>query len=245
LIKFNKFLQENESKRNRAVKRAGDERRQREVKEVEIARLKRQYQEKMEEELQMKAYVAQNIKYQQYLTDVVEHVQGSEDFPEVQDLLNRYKTLRDANNDLTKRQVQHDIENENKRQQFSQFTKERANEVLNQNNAIATLQKNLESCTIKTLEMQSDVDTGIRNMSDKVLQLGQMLASIDNLLERFETHASKVKRKKDGSKKASTAEELEREGKRAQDNLEAIATYMIDYNSIVGEWKAKAAADEN
>ena len=93
--------------------------------------------------------------------------------------------------------------------------------------------------------MQSDVDTGIRNMSDKVLQLGQMLASIDNLLERFETHASKVKRKKDGSKKASTAEELEREGKRAQDNLEAIATYMIDYNSIVGEWKAKAAADEN
>lgn len=36
LIKFNKFLQENESKRNRALKRATDERKQREQKEEEI-----------------------------------------------------------------------------------------------------------------------------------------------------------------------------------------------------------------
>ena len=89
------------------------------MKEVEIKNLKQQFQEKMEEEAQMKNLVAQNIKYQQFLTDVVEYVQGSEDFPEVQDLLNRYKTLRDANNDLTKRQVQHDVENENKRLQVS------------------------------------------------------------------------------------------------------------------------------
>jgi hypothetical protein len=38
LIKFNKFLQENESKRNRALKRAADERKQRELKEQEIKR---------------------------------------------------------------------------------------------------------------------------------------------------------------------------------------------------------------
>ncbi len=39
LIKFNKFLQENESKRNRALKRVADERKQRELKESEIKRL--------------------------------------------------------------------------------------------------------------------------------------------------------------------------------------------------------------
>ena len=37
LIKFNKFLQENESKRNRAIKRASDERKQREQKEAHLA----------------------------------------------------------------------------------------------------------------------------------------------------------------------------------------------------------------
>lgn len=38
LIKFNKFLQENESKKNRALKRAADERKQRDLKEAEIKR---------------------------------------------------------------------------------------------------------------------------------------------------------------------------------------------------------------
>ena len=42
LIKFNKFLQENESKRNRALKRAAEEKKQRESKELEIRRLEAQ-----------------------------------------------------------------------------------------------------------------------------------------------------------------------------------------------------------
>ena len=43
----------------------------------------------------------------------------------------RYKTLRDANEDLTARQRNHDMENESKRVAYAQFKKERANEVLN------------------------------------------------------------------------------------------------------------------
>jgi hypothetical protein len=267
LIKFNKFLQENESKRNRAIKRAADEKKQRELKEIEIEKLTKQYLGKKVDEKAMKQQVQQNIKYQQFLTDVVDHVQGtSEDFPEVQDLLNRYereprersgrkevlllrpkrcfcevllrgasasasgraaaeglawarelvscapclltslcarfprscryKTLRDANEDLNKRQGSQDRENDEKRHYFSQITKDRANEVLNRNNEIAMLQKHLESCSVGTLQMQNNVDSSIRDMSDKVLQLGQMLASIENLLERFETQARHIKRSK-------------------------------------------------
>ena len=260
LIKFNKFLQENESKRNRAIKRAGDEKKQREVKENEILKLKATYLDKMGEEKIMKDSVLKNIKYQSFLTDVVEFVQGtSEDFPEVQDLLNRYKTLRDANNDLTKRQIHHDQENEAKRAEFSQFSKERTNDVLNRNNEIASLQNSLEVCGVRTLKMQNNVDSSIRNMSDKVLQLGQMLASIENLLERCAMHmkrgkeggnanakaedkvnesskTSKLNANKLNSKEKASVEEFEREGKKAYDHLEDIATYMIDYRSIVKEW---------
>jgi len=77
--------------------------------------------------------VQKHLKYQSFLYSVVEHVQtqGTEDFPEVQDLLNRYKTLRDANEDLNRRQLVHDKENESKRIKYAQFKKERANEVLN------------------------------------------------------------------------------------------------------------------
>ena len=167
----------------------------------------------------------------------------------MQDLLNRYNTLRVANEDLNKRQTNHDVENEEKRQRFAQFTKERANEVLNRNNEIATLQKNLEGHAMATLQAQYNVDSSISNMSDKVLQLGQMLASIENLLERFETQAKHMKRNKDTPKTfgdkadvSGSAEDLEREGKRAHEHLEDIAIYMIDYSSIVREWEAEITA---
>ena len=40
LIKFNKFLQENDSKRNRAEKKQLDEKKQKHIKEAEIIRLR-------------------------------------------------------------------------------------------------------------------------------------------------------------------------------------------------------------
>jgi chromosome segregation ATPase len=67
LIKFNKFLQENESKRNRAIKRAADERKQREQKEAEIAKLRSQYSDKFEEEAKLKEDLEKHRRYQDYL----------------------------------------------------------------------------------------------------------------------------------------------------------------------------------
>jgi len=166
--------------------------------------------------------------------------------------LNRYKTLRDANSDLNSRQGSQDVENDEKRHYFSQITKDRANEVLNRNNEIAMLQKHLESCSVSTLQMQGNVDTSIKGMSDKILQLGQMLASIENLLERFETQARHVKRSKESKKTFGGGggddggeDDLAKEGKKAYDHLEDIATYMIDYASIVKDWEAEQMMSMN
>ena len=70
LIKFNKFLQENESKRNRAIKRAADERKQREAKEGEIVKLKSQYAEKFDEEAKLGKDLERYKRYQDYLYKV-------------------------------------------------------------------------------------------------------------------------------------------------------------------------------
>ncbi|CAM9964730.1 unnamed protein product, partial [Choristocarpus tenellus] len=70
LIKFNKFLQENESKRNRAVKRAGEERKQREQKEQEIQKLKKQCRERVEEETRLRGDLQKHHRYQEFLTQV-------------------------------------------------------------------------------------------------------------------------------------------------------------------------------
>jgi hypothetical protein len=61
------------------------------------------------------------MKYTHYLEMVQESV--PEDYPEISDLLNRYKTLKDANLDLSQRQQDHEEMNEAKRIEFANFQK--------------------------------------------------------------------------------------------------------------------------
>ena len=60
-------MQENESKRNRAVKRAGDERKQREQKEQEITKLKKQCRERQDEETRLRRDLEEHRRYHEFL----------------------------------------------------------------------------------------------------------------------------------------------------------------------------------
>lgn len=152
---------------------------------------------------------------QEFLTEVCVHL--TEDYHEIQDLLNRHKTLRGANDDLSKRQKDYEDLSEKKKDDFIKYMKERANEILNANNEIAFLQDKLESTESTTYRLQNEVDSTIRGMSDKTLELCQILSAVDNLLERFVRHMHSHKQKRDvpSEKKtmvkpmAKSAEDLE------------------------------------
>jgi hypothetical protein len=152
LIKFNKFLQENESKRSRAVKLAQDERKQRESKEQEIGKLKVQVGDKQGEERRMKTREEENTKFQRYLAAVVDY--ASKDYAEIEEILNRFRILVLANKDLLARQEMADAENDRLTVEYTNFAKERANEILNFSNQIASLQKELELSTMRVLRQQ-------------------------------------------------------------------------------------------
>jgi len=240
LIKFNKFLQENESKRNRAVKRAADEKKQREQKEKEIKRLKEQHASRLEEERTLQKAVRGHEKYHVFLAEVVERGGGGE-YHEIQDLLNRYKTLKDANRDLSEGQRKHEQENEDMRVEFSNFKKERQNEILNRNNDIKKLQKLLEKRETAVHRLQNEVDSTIRGTSDKTLELGQVLRSVQNLLERFEKHMHAHSKKGQMPRKSdkgvgNSMKELEADTKEAIESLDDISLYMMDYKAIVDEF---------
>ncbi|RLN56816.1 hypothetical protein BBP00_00007810 [Phytophthora kernoviae] len=182
LIKFNKFLQENESKRNRAVKRASDEVKQRMTKEQEVARLQTQLTALQQESDALGAQVRHHLKYTRYLELVQEAV--PEDYPEVSDLVNRYRTLRETNHDLSRNQITHEEESESKRLEFSAFQKERANEILTFNNRIASLQRELEREELQAVRLQHETDAILRVTTQKTLALGQIIMAIGNLLQR-------------------------------------------------------------
>ncbi|KAL4115513.1 hypothetical protein PRIC2_013674 [Phytophthora ramorum] len=182
LIKFNKFLQENESKRNRAVKRASDEVKQRLSKEQEVAKLQAQLTVLQRESDALGAQVRHHLKYTRYLELVQEAV--PEDYPEVSDLVNRYHTLRETNRDLSRNQITHEEESESKRLEFAAFQKERANEILTFNNRIAALQRALEREELQAVRMQHETDASLRATTQKTLALGQIIMAIGNLLQR-------------------------------------------------------------
>lgn len=130
-----------------------------------------------------------NKKCQEFLNKVCAHL--TEDYHEIQDLLNRFTTLKGANDDLSKRQKDYEDLAESNKDDFVKYMKERANEILNANNEIALLQDKLESTESTTYRLQSEVDSTIRGTSDKTLELCQILSAVDNHLGRLVQHSHK------------------------------------------------------
>src|SRR5690242_15653712 len=91
LLRFTRFLQENDAKRAKANRRAGDEARQRAEREAEIARLQREAAASADQRRGVAAALARVVRYQQYLQGVVEA--GEAGFQEVGDVLARHATL--------------------------------------------------------------------------------------------------------------------------------------------------------
>ena len=87
LIKFSKFLQENDSKISRAEKKSREEIALRLEKEAEIAELQDNLQQLKTSCDEVHTVIEQNVKYQRYLESVVE---ADNDLPDIQEILNRY-----------------------------------------------------------------------------------------------------------------------------------------------------------
>ena len=236
LIKFNKFLQENESKRNRALKRASEEKKQRELKEKEIEKLEAQLKSKLKEESMMKEEVEKNLKYQDYLENVVQTM--SKFFPEISDILNRYKTLRDANSYLIEKHHADEGSNDKLQKEFISFKKFKENQILNESNEIAEMQLKLEKGVTKTMRAQQDIDKLTLEASEKSLELGQIVSSVANILERCE-ESFRIRHNKphiDRSSDKLIGLSIAEQCAKTKSKLDDIEMFMVDYKEIISEF---------
>lgn len=236
LIKFNKFLQENETKKNRALKRAADERRQRELKEIDIKKLEQKLFEIANEEQALKAELEKNLKYQEYLESVAST--HSKFFPELSDILKRYHVLQNCNVDLVEKSKTGEQLTEQTLRDFIQYRKEKENAILTDSNAISTLQVSFEHQQTSTGSLQSALDYETKGAMDKSVNLGQVLTSVANILERADT-SFRIRHNKPLIDHA--AEQLEQIGMRercirAMSKLEEIQMFLGDYSDIHKEY---------
>jgi hypothetical protein len=226
--------------------RCAEERRQCESTDVEILQLQQKHNGKIEEEKQLSDLLAQNQRNQEYLKSVVEKAKGSsEDFTEIQDILDRYSTLKNTNDDLVSKMQINTKEHEARRSSYAHFVKKSGNEMLNMNNEIARLQKELEQVTIASNKIDS-LDYGTcQNVNDLTTEISQALLVIDNMVERLEFQAHPSLSQGSGahiaSKISSLTEEcgLEMKVKNAIERLDGVADLIVDYESIAEAWSGK------
>jgi DNA repair exonuclease SbcCD ATPase subunit len=181
LIKFNKFLQDNEAKRRRAEQRAIDEVRAIQEREEEIKKLEKDLAEAKQTCQDLDEEVAKNRKYEEFLESVKE---TDDNYSEIQDLVTRFETLQSANEDLMQRQKDYERQIEALRNEYQAYRKEQENEMLALNNAHAAKRSELEEKQKRRADLEQELDAATQDTSEHNLRFGQILMSVENLYIR-------------------------------------------------------------
>mmetsp|Transcript_13056 Transcript_13056/g.45270 ORF Transcript_13056/g.45270 Transcript_13056/m.45270 type:complete len:300 (+) Transcript_13056:157-1056(+) len=219
LIRFSKFLQENDGKKQRAEKKIHDERRVKQQKEQEIEALNVSLASLKETKVSKFDDVEKNYRYQKYLEAVQEY---ADEYHEITDILQRHETLQQANEDLRQQAAECAEKNEDTRAALQAYTKAKTDEILNLNNQISRLKKDLELKEREVLSMAGDRELAVRNASQRMLELGQVVMASDNLFQRC--------RQKSNVNHVAYSSPI--------DQLGVIGEYMADLSSIVRSKRA-------
>lgn len=186
LMKFDRFLRENDSKKTRALKKAKDERNMIKQKEEEIKTLQSECSQLEQERDKFKKRLEKYTIYQTYLERVLDL---SDEFSELREIMARYDTLIATHNDLLNREQKNQITMEKEKQKFNRFTEEKNTEVLHYNNQLAQLQTRLDKAQSEAVHWESKW-THIQNTAArKTLLLGQIKIATHNLYQLVQRHA--------------------------------------------------------
>lgn len=186
LIRFSKFLQENDSKRTRAEKKAADEVKMRNQKEAEVTRLNETLAELRKKKVADGLIVRKMLRNQQYLETVID---TADEYHEINDLLLRYATLKATNADLRAHAQQTEDSQESTRVELQAYVKARTDELLQLNNQVSRSKKALEERERETLAYQTGFDATVQAASKKTLEVGQVRAATENLFLRAKSRS--------------------------------------------------------
>jgi chromosome segregation ATPase len=236
LIKFNKFLQENENKRYNATRRKSQEETQISQQNHDINNLKSLIEQKRQLESELYEQVEANIKYKTFLSQVVELSQKSSgDFSEIQHILDRYATLKYTNDELHNRIQNNTREHEARRFKYAQFMKKSGNEILRLNNDIARYQKELELISMKANKSIEKLHGASRNNNDSLTELTRAMYVITHIKNRLlsENEKSTLDNKKNVNK--MKYRDVESKVMYAVEELQVIGERLEEFQAIVHE----------
>lgn len=142
MIKFCKFLQDNDHKKQRAEKRYEDEVKNVNARIQELNELNQQIENLQKDSTRLERKVVSLKKYEDYLELVAKKY--PDQYPDVTEIVTRFTSLDQANRNLKKNHDKIGQELERARNALALFEKEQMNENMVINTSIAALQKQLD-----------------------------------------------------------------------------------------------------
>merc|ERR1711865_164445 len=181
VVKFEKFLKDNDAKRLRSHRKALDEIKQREAKEKEIEAKARELAE-LHAKKRERAELLDRVRvYEQHLEDVKEF---SDEYHEIPNVLDRYNTLANANADLHSGIASFNMQTDKQRSELSFFIKEAQNQILVSNSKIAGRQAQLELAKMESAKLERGRAAGENRQKEETRLSGEISMSIENLYRR-------------------------------------------------------------
>jgi hypothetical protein len=241
LVRFNKFLRENDHKRIRALKKALEEEKIKKAKGEEALEITAKLSELKRKRHELEKEVTLEKKYQEFLENTAE---SNDDYSDVSSLISRYDTLSQANVDLRGNAKQLAKELEEMRTRLQKFTEERTFDNLEKTNLISHLKDSLEEKRAEFQRAQMEVEATLMVTQEKSLQLGQIEMAIANIHERSRKLKASPGKAVGGGDGSLAPPGSKADVKYWESQLDAIAHRITDMTAIVhSRQKAKQQQD--
>uniref|UniRef100_A0A8C5RNT3 Cilia and flagella associated protein 73 n=1 Tax=Laticauda laticaudata TaxID=8630 RepID=A0A8C5RNT3_LATLA len=185
ILKFDKFLKENDAKRSRAMRKAEQEKQQMAYKKVEAEHLQEEIARLMTAKTKLQGCLAAHKPFSEYLQEVLGK---TEQFQDISELISRFQTLMATQVSLVQREQVAREAVEEERSCLQQYLDESSNRILQQNNMVAELQDQLEQTQAKVLELESNWICIQNTAASKTLELGQIKLAALNLFQMVVKH---------------------------------------------------------
>ena len=243
LVQFYKFIQDNELKKNRAIKKASTEERAKQERYNKIVELSKYMQEQEEAKMLSRKRYQKYKKYAAYLDDVLAKSEtANEEYREANDIISRWKTLDNNRNVLQRRQVVLEEKTGKRKNELKIMMDRKVNEEIELQNQVSDKQSELERLQKNYKRWQEELDTAIETNSTTTKTIGQVKMACDNLYEICKRDVYEHYRVSRASVKL-VERERGKEGK--QTGLDIIPKLLLigecleDCAEIIDQWKHK------
>ena len=183
VLKFEKFIQENDAKRLRAEARAKQERKLYEERCKEISTIMLDIDSLEQQQRTLLEEVARRSCHRAYLELVVE---VNDEYEEVADVLNRHRTLVDANADLAARELEQSEEVEDLRGKVETLKLSAQNTLLVAASVAQERQAELEEIRHSAKASEEARTVGLEKEKDVSRTAGEVMQATRNIYRRCE-----------------------------------------------------------